>query len=154
MERHGRELERDAHQNHQPAQGQHHVRVGADFLLQVRRLQQIGQADRHGGQMHRAEHAGQEADAVEHDARRAGAVDGVFERRFAALAAALQHAGQGIRRNAGHFDAQEDDQQVIGRSHQAHAQRGAQHERVDVRRGIAIGHARDAREDREQDGKE
>ena len=144
MEGHGGELEGDAHQDHQSAQRQHHVRA----VLQVPCLKQRGKPDGHGRQMHRAQHAGQQADAVEHDAGRARAVHGIFERRLAALTAALEDAGQGIGRHAGHFHAQEDHQQVIGRSHQAHAERRAQHERVHVRRGVAVGNPRDAGENR------
>ena len=121
MKRHGRKLERQPDHHHQPAQHQHHRAVAEMARLNHQR-QLIG----HRRQMARPEHAGQQADAVEHDAGGAGAVDRVFQRRLAALAPPLEHAGQGIRRHAGHLDAQEDRQQMIGRRHDAHAERRAQ----------------------------
>ena len=135
--------------HHQPAQHQHHLTCRRP-LLEIGRLQQLGKPHGHRRQVDRAEHAGQQADAVEHDARRAGSVDGIFQRRFAALPAALEHAGQHIRRNARHLDAEKHHQQMVGRRHDAHAQRGAEHQRVDIGRGVAIGNARKPGEDREQ----
>ena len=69
---------------------------------------QLRQLRGHRRQMARTQHAGQQADAIEHHAGSAGAVDGVFQRRLAALAPPLEHAGQRVRRHAGHLDAQED----------------------------------------------
>ncbi len=57
------------------------------------------------GQMGRAQQAGQQADAVEHDAGGAGAVDRVLERRFARSPPAFEDAGQHVRRHARHFHA-------------------------------------------------
>ena len=75
------------------------------------------------GQVAGAELAGQQADAVEHDARRAAAVDDVLEGRLARLPPALEEAGQGVARQAGHLDGDEHHQQVVGRRHQHHAER-------------------------------
>ena len=100
-------------------------------------------------QVGRAQQAGQQADAVEHDAGGAGAVDGVLQRRFAGSAAALEHAGQHVRRHARHLDAQEDRHQMIGRRHQAHAERRAQQQRVKVLAVLAVGEAGHPHEDDE-----
>ncbi len=80
--------------HHQPAEDQHHRSIGPTAAV----ASNVGQPRGHRRQVGRAEHAGQQADAVEHDARRAGAVDGVLQRRLAARAAALEHAGQGVGR--------------------------------------------------------
>ena len=146
MERHGRELERQPDHHHQPAEHQHHLAVADRAVL----AEACGQLVGHRRQVARAEHAGQQADAVEHDAGRARAVDRVFQRRLAALAPPFEHAGQRIGRHARHFDAQEDRQQVIGRGHDAHAERRPEHERVEVRGVFAIGNAREPREHDEQ----
>ena len=94
--------------------------------------------------------AGEEADAVEHDAGGAGAVDGVFERGFARAAAAFDDAGHDVRRHARHFDGEEDGHEVVGGGHQAHAERRAEQERVKVLAVLAIGEAGEADEDDEQ----
>ena len=71
VKRHGRELERQADRDHQPAERQHHQRAAAlaagDHRGDIHRREPRG--DRR--QVGRAQQAGQQADAVEHDARRA-----------------------------------------------------------------------------------
>ena len=110
--------------------------------------------DGHGGQVCGAQAADQQADAVEHHAGGCRAEDGVFQGRLAALPAKLEHAGQDVRRHAGHLDAQEDDQHVVGRDHQAHAQRGTQDQNVELGPVLALGDAGGLGEGGEQQGEE
>ena len=124
MERHGGKLERQPRHEHQSAEDQRQpaVRTRAVF-------EELAEMAGHRGQLDRAEGAGQEADAVEHDGGGGGPEDGVFQRRFAALAAMAKDARRDVRRHAGHLHAEEHDQGVVGRDHQAHAQHGPEHNR-------------------------
>ena len=100
-------------------------------------------------QVGRAQQAGEQADAVEHDAGGAGAVDGVLERRFARAAAALDDAGHHVRRHARHFDGEKHGHQVVGRGHQAHAERRAEEQRVKILAVLVVGQAGHPHEDDE-----
>ncbi len=99
-----------------------------------------------------AQQAGQQADAVQHDAGGARAVHGVFERGLAGAAAALQDAGHHVRRHARHLHREKDRHQVVGRCHQAHAERRAQQQRVKVLAVLLVGQARHPHQDDEPDG--
>ena len=96
------------------------------------------------GRCSRTGRTGQQANAVEHDARGTGAEDGILERGFAALASPFEDPREGVGRHAGHLDPQEDHQQMIRRGHDAHAQRGAENERVEIGAILGIGNARQA----------
>ena len=105
----------------------------------------------HIGQVARAERAGEQRDAVEHDAAGARPVDDVLERRLAARPLPLQEPRQRVARQARHLDRDEDHQQVVRGGHQHHAERAAEQERVEVGGVVAVG---DAGQLREEDGQE
>ena len=144
VERDGGEFERQSHAQEQRSHGENHRLFGRHIA------KAFGKLNGERRQMQRVQRTGDQADSVEHDARGAGSVDRVLQGRFAALPTPLKHRGQGVRRHAGHFHAQEHDQQMVGGGHQAHAQRRAEHERVDVRAVRAIGKSGESREEREQ----
>ena len=103
--------------------------------------------------MHRIDQAGDQTDAIQHDPRRAGSEDRVLQRRFARQPFALEHAGQNVRRDAGHLHGHEDHQQVIGSHHQAEAQSGSQRQHVHIRPIFPRGHTGQFGEYDEQDEK-
>ena len=141
VERHRRQFECQADRHHQPAEGQHHHapagRSGIDDPRNFRR---------HARQVAGAQQAAQQADAVEHDARRSRTVHGVFESRLRTRLPALEQTRQGVGGNARHLHRHEDHQQVVGRGHQTHAQRRPKHERVEVGAVLVIWNARCLRE--------
>ncbi len=146
MERHGRKFERQADGQHQAAQHQYH------FALGKGPGRHRGQLRDDRRQMGRTGRTGQQADTVEHHAGGTRAENRVFKRRFAALPAPFENSRQGVRRHAGHLDPQENHQQMIRRGHDAHAQRGAENERVEVRPILGIGNARQACHHQKQHG--
>ena len=91
------------------AEDQHRIEARAAAW----RIEGVHQTDGDIGQVGGAEASGQQADAVEHDAGRAAAVDDVLQGRLAGLPAALQIAGQGVAGQAGHLDADVDHQQMV-----------------------------------------
>jgi len=103
MERERRQLECDADHQHEAAEDQ--GRRLPRFKT-ARLLKQAGQPDRHRRQMGRAEHADQQAHAIEHDPGRGRTENGVFHRRFARLGLIAFHARQHVARHACHLDAQ------------------------------------------------
>ncbi len=137
MEGHGRDLESQAHHEHQPAEDQHAGVAGLGPLAE--------HSGGHGGKLGRAEHSDQQADAEEHHAGGPRAEDRVFQGRFAAAPPVPQDARKHVGRHAGHLDPQQDDQGVVGRDHQAHAQRGPQHHHVELGGLLGAGHAGDPR---------
>ena len=103
--------------------------------------ERLNEAGRDIGQVAGAESSGEQADAVEHDAGGAAAIDDVLECGLAALPPALEKAGQGITRQAGHLDADEDHEQMIRRRHQRHADDGPQKEAIEIGGVLAVGNA-------------
>ena len=93
-----------------------------------------------------AESAGQQANAVQHDARGSAAVDDVLQRGLARLASSLEEAGQGVAGQTGHFHADEHHEQVIGRHHQAHADGGSQQQTMEIRGILAVRNAAQQRQ--------
>ena len=141
MKRHGRQLEGEPYREHQATERQdHHAAASGADVRHLRELQ------RHARQVARAEDAGQEAQAIEHDAGGAGAIHRILEGRLRTRLAALEQAGEGVRRHARHFDRHEHHEQMVCRRHQAHAERAAEHERVEVRAVFAVGNLRHLRE--------
>ncbi len=104
-------------------------------------------------QVGRAQQARQQADAVEHHARGPGPVDGVLQCRLARPAAALEDAGQHVRRHARHFDRQEHGHQMVGRRHQAHAECRAEQQRIKVLPVLLVRQPRHPHQDDEPEGK-
>ena len=148
VERHGRELEGQPRGQHQAAEGEDH-----DRPCRFGRVETVGalahnapQFRRHAGEMAGAEHASQQADAVEHHSRCSRPIDGVFQRGLRTRLPPLENAYQRIGRHARHLNGHEQHQQVVGRRHQAHAERCAKHERVEVGTILAIGNPGDLRE--------
>ena len=92
----------------------------------------------------------QQAEAVQHHSGGGPAEDGIFQGGLAAGAAMAEDAGQHVAGHAGHFNAQHDHQDVIGRDHDAQADRRAQDHHVELRGVVVVGHARDPREGDEQ----
>jgi hypothetical protein len=82
----------------------------------------------HARQMAGSQQSPQQADAVEHDARGACTVHGILDRRLRCRPPALEDARQGVGGDTRHLDSHEHHEEVVGGCHQAHAERGSQHE--------------------------
>ena len=87
-----------------------------------------------------------QAKAIQHHAGRGPAEDDIFQGGLAAGTAMAEDAGQHVAGHAGHFDAQKDHQDVIGRDHDAEADRRAEDHHVELRGVVVVGHARNPRE--------
>ena len=104
----------------------------------------------HGRQVGGAQHASQQAEAKQHHTGGGAAEHGVLQGGLAAGATMAEDAGQHVAWHARHFDAQKDHQDVIGRDHDAQADRRAQDHHVELRGVVVVGHARDPCEIDEQ----
>ena len=78
-------------------------------------------AHRQVRKIRRAELAGKQADAVDHDARRAAAVHHILKGRLAALPPPFEEPRQPITRQARHLNADVHHEQVVRRRHERHA---------------------------------
>ncbi len=148
MKRHGRQLERQPDHHHQASQRQHHRPVA-----EPAGLHKMSQLRSHCRQMARAEHARQQTDAVEHYTGRSRAVDSVFQGRLAALGPSLQHSGQRVGWNARHLDSQKDREQMVGRGHDAEAERRPEQQRIKVGPVFFVRDAGEPRQQNQRHGK-
>jgi len=147
MERHGRELEGQPHREHQPAEAEHR------HFPRAPRADDVPEGGRHAGQAEGAERPAEKTDPIEHDPSGPGSVHGVLEGRLGTRLPPLEQAGQRIRGHARHFHRHEHHQQVVGRGHQAHAERRTEDEDVEVGAVLAVGYPRDGREQDVEDEK-
>ena len=92
------------------------------------------------------EHSRDQAGAVEHHPGGPGTVDHVLQRRFAAETFSLQEADHHVAGHTGHFDGQEQHQQVVGRGHQHHADRGTDQQRVEIGAVLVVGNPAENRQ--------
>ena len=152
VERHGRELERQSDGHHQPADRQR--QPGAPRHPHgIERRQFAG----HGRQVAGAEDTGQKAQAVEHDPRRPGPVDGVLEGRLRTRLAPFEESGEGVRGNTRHLHRHKHHEEMIGRRHQAHAERRPENEGVEIGPILAVrdpGNLREEDEEHEESGQQ
>ena len=140
VEGHRRQFEGQPHRQHEPSEGEHHHASARRPCLNDPR-----QFIRHARQVAGAQHACQQADAVEHDSRRPSPIHGILDRRLRGRPPPLQDPCQRVGGDARHLDGHEHHQEVIGRCHQAHAECGSQHERVKVGAVLAVGNPRNLR---------
>ena len=138
VERHRRHLEGEADQ-HQGQAGQQEP-VGEHDVL-GEEVGDLGQVGRPGG-------AVGERDAVDEDGRGEAAEDEVLERRFTRGGPAVIERGEDVEGDGEDLQAEEDDDQVVGRAHQ-HGPRGrhqGQHVELRARDAlpseVAVGHQR------------
>ena len=150
VERHGRELKGEPDHDHERGEDEHHERAaafaGGDECGNIHGREASG--DRR--QVGRARKAGEQADAVEHDTGGTRPINGVLQRSFARAAATLEDAGHYVGRHARHFDGEEYGHQMIGRRHEAHAERCTEEQRVKILPVLAVGEAGQANEDDER----
>ena len=138
VKRHQRQLEREADHDHQQGeQDDSAFRMLRSESCREDRVQAIAQL----GELGRPRQSGQQADSKQHDSRRSGTIHDELECGLAALPTPLQEAGQGIAGNAGHLNAEEQHEQMVGTRHQHHPDDRAGKQRVEIGGVLLVGNA-------------